>query len=245
MTTSDAEYRERNLTVVETFRANNGRMPNGAAVLLLTSKGARSEQTRLNPLAYTRDGERFCRHCLSKGGNPSNPDWYHNVVANPEVTVEVDGDRFQARARVTEGAERERLFGGAGSTHAEFRGVPAQDFARIPRSSSSSEPEVPTAAPTLDRRPKLVAATTDNLVDELPVTPLDRAPVVGMPQSGLPDVGQLLLTEANHRLHLQYPRGFADALVNFVARHPLCRFSRVSSPCCNAVRASMSSGGRR
>jgi deazaflavin-dependent oxidoreductase (nitroreductase family) len=109
MTTSDAEYRERNLTVVETFRANNGRMPNQAALLLLTTKGARSGQTRLNPLAYTRDGDRFVV-IASKGGNPSNPDWYHNVVANPEVTVEVGGDRFQARARVTDGAERQRLF---------------------------------------------------------------------------------------------------------------------------------------
>jgi deazaflavin-dependent oxidoreductase (nitroreductase family) len=107
--TTDAEYRERNLTVVETFRANDGRMPNGAAVLLLTSKGARSGQTRLNPLAYTRDGERLVV-IASKGGNPSNPDWYHNVVANPDVTVEVDGERFQARARVTEGTERQRLF---------------------------------------------------------------------------------------------------------------------------------------
>jgi deazaflavin-dependent oxidoreductase (nitroreductase family) len=107
--TTDAEYRERNLTVVETFRANDGRMPNGAAVLLLTSKGARSGQTRLNPLAYTRDGGRLVV-IASKGGNPSNPDWYHNVVANPDVTVEVDGERFQARARVTEGTERQRLF---------------------------------------------------------------------------------------------------------------------------------------
>ena len=190
MTTSDAEYRERNLTVVETFRANNGRMPNGAAVLLLTSKGARSGQTRLNPLAYTRDGERFVV-IASKGGNPSNPDWYHNVVANPEVTVEVDGDRFQARARVTEGAERERLFEAQAALRPNFGGVPAQGLRPIPGHRPRANPEVPTAAPTLDRRPKLVAATTDNLVDELPVTPLDRTPVVGMPQSGLPDVGQL------------------------------------------------------
>jgi deazaflavin-dependent oxidoreductase (nitroreductase family) len=109
MTTSDAEYIERNRTVVETFRENNGRMPNGAALLLLTSKGARSGQTRLSPLAYTRDGDRYVI-IASKGGNPSNPAWYHNVVANPEVTVEVGGERFQARARVTEGAERQRLF---------------------------------------------------------------------------------------------------------------------------------------
>ena len=107
--TSDAEYRERNLTVVETFRANNGRMPNDAPLLLLTTKGARSGQTRLNPLAYSRDGEQFVV-IASKGGNPKHPDWYHNVVVNPEVTVEVGGERFRARARITDGAERQRLF---------------------------------------------------------------------------------------------------------------------------------------
>jgi deazaflavin-dependent oxidoreductase (nitroreductase family) len=78
MTTSDAEYRERNLTVVEGFRANNGRMPNNAPLLLLTTKGARSGQTRINPLAYSRDGDRLVI-TASKGGNPKHPDWYHNV----------------------------------------------------------------------------------------------------------------------------------------------------------------------
>ncbi len=129
--TTDAEYRARNLTVVETFRANNGRMPNGAAVLLLTSTGARSGQTRLNPLAYTRDGDRFVV-IASKGGNPSNPDWYHNVVANPEVTVEVDGDRFQARARVTEGTERQRLFDAQAALMPNFAEYQQQTSRQIP-----------------------------------------------------------------------------------------------------------------
>src|SRR4051794_12026158 len=109
MTTTGAEYRARNVTVVETFHANNGSMPNGASLLLLTTKGAKSGQTRLNPLAYTRDGDRFVV-IASKGGGPSNPDWYHNLVAHPEVTVEVGAERFEARARTAEGEERQRLY---------------------------------------------------------------------------------------------------------------------------------------
>jgi deazaflavin-dependent oxidoreductase (nitroreductase family) len=81
----------------------------GAPLLLLTTRGARSGQTRVAPLAYTKDGDRYVI-IASKGGAPSNPDWYHNVRANPEVTVEVGGESFPARATVAEGAERQRLF---------------------------------------------------------------------------------------------------------------------------------------
>jgi deazaflavin-dependent oxidoreductase (nitroreductase family) len=131
MTTSDAEYRERNVTVVETFRANNGRMPNDAPLLLLTTRGARSGQTRLNPLAYSTDGDRLVI-IASKGGNPKHPDWYHNIVANPEVTVEVGGERFQARARVTEGAERQRLFDAQAAVMPNFAEYQEKTSRQIP-----------------------------------------------------------------------------------------------------------------
>jgi deazaflavin-dependent oxidoreductase (nitroreductase family) len=98
-----------NRELIDQFRANNGAMPNGSRLLLLTTTGAKSGQQRVNPLAFTRDGDRYVV-IASKGGDPSNPDWYHNLVAHPEVTVEADGQRFRARAVVTEGAERERLF---------------------------------------------------------------------------------------------------------------------------------------
>jgi deazaflavin-dependent oxidoreductase (nitroreductase family) len=98
-----------NRELIDQFRANNGAMPNGSRLLLLTTTGAKSGQQRVNPLAFTRDGDRYVV-IASKGGYPSNPDWYHNLVAHPEVTVEADGQRFRARAVVTEGAERERLF---------------------------------------------------------------------------------------------------------------------------------------
>jgi deazaflavin-dependent oxidoreductase (nitroreductase family) len=131
MTTSDAEYRERNLTVVGTFRANNGRMPNNAPLLLLTTKGAHSGQTRLSPLAYSRDGDRLVI-IASKGGNPKHPDWYHNVVANAEVTVEVGGEQFHARARVIEGAERQRLFDAQAAVMPNFAEYQERTSRQIP-----------------------------------------------------------------------------------------------------------------
>jgi deazaflavin-dependent oxidoreductase (nitroreductase family) len=102
-----------NQQLIEHFRANSGRILEGpfkgAPILLLGTTGARSGKPRTNPLAYTRDGERYVV-IASKGGAPSHPDWYFNVQANPLVTVEVGGERFSARARVAEGAERERLY---------------------------------------------------------------------------------------------------------------------------------------
>jgi deazaflavin-dependent oxidoreductase (nitroreductase family) len=97
-----------NQEVIESFRARNGNLEN-RPLLLLTTTGAKSGKTRVNPLAYSRDGDRYVV-LASKGGAPTNPDWYHNVVAHPEVIVEVGGGQFQARASIAQGAERERLF---------------------------------------------------------------------------------------------------------------------------------------
>lgn len=98
--------------IIAEFQANGGRVGGpfaGAKLLLLTTTGARSGQPRVSPLAYTADGDRYVV-IASKGGAPTNPDWYHNIIANPDVTVEVGTERFAARATVAEGAERERLF---------------------------------------------------------------------------------------------------------------------------------------
>ena len=78
-------------------------------MLLLTTTGARSGQPRVAPLAFTRSGEHYVV-IASKGGSPSHPDWYHNLVSNPTVTVEVGGETFRARARVAEGDEHDILF---------------------------------------------------------------------------------------------------------------------------------------
>jgi deazaflavin-dependent oxidoreductase (nitroreductase family) len=103
---------EWNKAVVEEFRANSGKVGGNFAarqLLLLHTTGAKSGQTRINPLVYIKDGDRFVV-VASKGGAPTNPDWYHNLVANPLVTVEAGIEKFQARATVAEEPERTRLF---------------------------------------------------------------------------------------------------------------------------------------
>ena len=99
--------------VVEDFRAHHGQITKGPftgrPLLLLTTRGAKSGRERTNPLAFTRDGDRIFV-IASKGGAPTNPDWYRNLRANPRVTVEVGPERFEANARVAEGAERRRLY---------------------------------------------------------------------------------------------------------------------------------------
>lgn len=101
---------ERNRTVIEEFRANGGKVGNGQRPhVLLTTTGAKSGLTRVNPLNYSADGDRIVV-IASKGGAATHPDWYYNLVAHPEVMVEVGAERFPARARIAEGEERERLF---------------------------------------------------------------------------------------------------------------------------------------
>ncbi len=102
-----------NKQVIEEFRANDGKVGGHFAnmkLLLLHTTGAKSGLARINPLACTTDGD---RHVViaSKAGAPSNPDWYYNLVANPEVVVEVGTERFKAAATVAEEPERSRLYG--------------------------------------------------------------------------------------------------------------------------------------
>ena len=99
-----------NQNVIDEFRANDGIVSGrGSSLLLLTTTGAKSGRQHTTPLAYTRDGDHYII-LASKGGAPTNPAWHHNLVAHPEVTVEVGGETFRSRASVAEGAERERLF---------------------------------------------------------------------------------------------------------------------------------------
>lgn len=98
-----------NQTLIEQHRANGGKTDFPLPLLLLTTTGAKSGQPRTTPVAYSRDGDRYII-IASKGGAPTHPDWYHNLLAHPLVTVEVGGETFQARATVAEGAEWERLY---------------------------------------------------------------------------------------------------------------------------------------
>jgi len=101
-----------NQNVTDEFRANAGKVGGryeGRPVLLLHDIGAKSGVTRIHPLAYQPVGDSFAIFA-SKGGAPTNPDWYHNLVAHPNVTVEVGAETVPVKARVTEGEERERIW---------------------------------------------------------------------------------------------------------------------------------------
>ena len=97
-----------NAKIVDEFRANDGKVGGpfeGAPVLLLHTRGAKSGQERVNPVVYQTVGDALAVFA-SKGGAPTNPDWFHNLKANPAVTVEVGTDTIDARARVLEDDER-------------------------------------------------------------------------------------------------------------------------------------------
>ncbi len=110
--TDAMDINEVNRRVIAEFRENGGKvggMFEGAPLLLLHTVGARSGQARIYPLAYTTDGERLVV-IASKGGAPTNPDWYHNLIANPAATVEVGEETYPVRATLAEGPERDRLY---------------------------------------------------------------------------------------------------------------------------------------
>ena len=103
---------ELNQSVIEEFRANQGRVGgplDHMPVLLLTMTGAKTGRTLVRPVCYCRDGDRLVI-IASYGGAPRNPPWYYNLVANPLVTVEVGTEMFRARAEQVDGSERSRLF---------------------------------------------------------------------------------------------------------------------------------------
>lgn len=103
---------EFNQGAIREFRANQGKVGGqmeGMPLVLLTMTGAKTGRTLTRPLCYSRDGARIVV-IASYGGAPHNPPWYHNLVANPVVEVEVGTEKFKARAAVTTGAERQRLF---------------------------------------------------------------------------------------------------------------------------------------
>lgn len=107
-----ADRNDFNQSIIEEFRANGGKVGGpfaGAPMLLLTTTGAKSGQPRTTPVVYLPDGDRQVVFA-SKAGAPTNPDWYHNLVAHPHVSVEVGSERFDADATVLTGEERDRLF---------------------------------------------------------------------------------------------------------------------------------------
>jgi len=104
----------------------------GRQVLLLTTKGKKTGTARTNPLVYTTDGKDLVI-VASKGGAPKSPDWFFNLSANPTVTVELGGDRFEARAKVADSeAERERLYAAHAKLHPGFLDYVKKTTRKIP-----------------------------------------------------------------------------------------------------------------
>lgn len=101
-----------NAQIIDEFRANAGKVGGsweGRDLLLLTTTGRKSGRSHTTPIVYTRDGDRLLVYA-SKAGAPAHPDWYLNLVADPNVVVEVGGDRYEAVAAPLTGDERDRAF---------------------------------------------------------------------------------------------------------------------------------------
>ena len=106
-----SDMRAFNNKLITEFRANGGTLSGQMAnskLLLLTTTGARSGQPHVTPVGYVRDGKRYAVIAANAGAH-MHPDWYHNLLAQPRVSVEVGSERFAATARVATGDERARL----------------------------------------------------------------------------------------------------------------------------------------
>ena len=117
-----ASRNERNLAIIEEFRENKGQVGGRYAdmpLLLLSTIGARTRDIRTNPLAYLNHDSQFIIFA-SKGGAPTNPDWFYNLKANPIVTVEVGEEKFSAEATILFGEERDSIFTLQSSQHKQF-----------------------------------------------------------------------------------------------------------------------------
>jgi deazaflavin-dependent oxidoreductase (nitroreductase family) len=130
MTTMPKDVKAANRELIERFRAEGG-APEGRAVLLLTTTGARSGRPYTTPMMSIPDGDRILV-VASNAGAPRHPDWYHNLVAHPEVTVEVTGDTYQATAVPLRGEERDRVFASICERFPFFTDHQAKVARRIP-----------------------------------------------------------------------------------------------------------------
>jgi deazaflavin-dependent oxidoreductase (nitroreductase family) len=109
---ADNDMNDFNQGVIDEFRANDGTTTGPFAdtpLMIMTTTGAKSGKERVIPIVYTRDGDRIVI-AASKGGAPTNPDWFHNLVAHPEATVELPGETYRAKATVVDRPERDRLY---------------------------------------------------------------------------------------------------------------------------------------
>ena len=123
-----------NRQLIEEFRADRDRgggAMKGRPLLLLTTTGAKSGQLRTKPMMFIPDGDRLLV-IASNAGAPTHPEWYRNLVAHPEVTVEVGNETFKAIAIITEGLERQRLWSKVVELYPFFADHQAKTSRQIP-----------------------------------------------------------------------------------------------------------------
>lgn len=125
-----------NQSIINEFRANDGRVGgqfDGAPILLLHTVGKRSGLVRINPMMYQdlADGGAVAVFA-SKAGAPTNPDWFHNVVAQPEVSAEIGTETLSFRARVAQGAERDQIWEKQKAAYPGFAGYESATSREIP-----------------------------------------------------------------------------------------------------------------
>jgi len=129
-----ADRNDWNRKMIEEFRVNGGKvggMWEGRPLLLLTTTGARSGQRHTTPTMYLRDSDRLLIFA-TKGGAPSHPDWYHNLAAHPQVTVEVGKETYEATATVLKGEERDRLYARQAELYPQFGDYQKRTTRKIP-----------------------------------------------------------------------------------------------------------------
>ena len=131
------DWKDLNRRLIEEFRSNGGDVGDkfpmfaGAPLVVVTMTGAKTGQPREIPLAYSTDGDRIVI-IASKGGAPTNPDWYYNLVANPSVTVELPKETFQGTAVEQTGEERDRLYAAQAALMPNFAEYQAGTDRKIP-----------------------------------------------------------------------------------------------------------------
>jgi len=128
------ELNDWNTKIIDEFRSNEGRVGGqfeGAPLLLLTTTGARSGDKRVHPVMYMLD-DGTVYIFASKAGAPNNPDWFHNLVAHPKVTVEMGPENFDATARVLTGPDRDRIYAEQARRYPGFAGYQEKTSRLIP-----------------------------------------------------------------------------------------------------------------
>jgi deazaflavin-dependent oxidoreductase (nitroreductase family) len=123
-----------NATIIDEFRANGGKVGGnfeGAPLLLLHTTGAKTGQERVNPMMYRQVGASYAVFA-SKAGAPTNPDWYHNLVANPAVTAEIGTQTLPFTARVASSQERAEIWTAQKADYPGFADYESKTTRQIP-----------------------------------------------------------------------------------------------------------------